>query len=342
MRFLLYPFSLIYGLAVLVRNLLYQFTVFSKTSFPLPIIGVGNLRVGGTGKTPMTELILRSVSNKFQTGVLSRGYGRKTSGFLLATSSTNTEDIGDEPSQMMKKFPIVSFAVDENRVSGVKNLIRLNDDLELIVLDDVFQHKAISPGLMILLTAYGDLYIHDHIMPAGMLREHRSNAGHADIIVVTKCPNEISAFEQRSIIQDLNSKTHQKVFFACEEYGLPKAITKTKTKYDSKSNVILLTGIASSERLKMWLSYTKSILEHLDFPDHHWFTEKDLDKVKILQERHDAIVVTTEKDAQRLQTILQNERFANLPIFYLPIEMAIMGEGRNQFNECINEFIRSY
>jgi tetraacyldisaccharide 4'-kinase len=342
MRILLYPFSIIYGVIVFIRNSFYTWSVFSKTSFPIPMIGIGNLRVGGTGKTPMTEMILKSVSPKNRTAVLSRGYGRKTNGYLLATNASSSEDIGDEPRQMMMKFPKISFAVDGNRVRGVRNLIESIPELELIVLDDVFQHRAITPGLMVLLTAYGDLYVNDYVMPAGMLREQRANASNADIIVVTKCPNEIGVFEQRSIIERLSPKPHQKVFFASEKYGNPISISESKLQFKDALSVILVTGIASADRFKDWLSKNKEIKEHLDFADHYWYSEKDMENMKKLQQKHGSVLVTTEKDAQRLTTLLQNERFANLPVCYIPIEMEIIEDGRNQFNQAIDEFIRSY
>jgi tetraacyldisaccharide 4'-kinase len=340
-RILLYPFSLVYGFIVLIRNGLFHFGLLKSRTFPIPLIGIGNLRVGGTGKTPMTEYVTRQLSPDFQLAVLSRGYGRKTKGFILADSNMNSLEIGDEPSQILNKYKNVQVAVDADRVNGVKRLLEVKPEVEIILLDDVFQHRSIKPGLMILLTAFNDLYIDDLLLPAGRLREQKFGAKRADIIVVTKCPSDISVFDMRSIAQRLNPESYQNLLFSSEHYGTPYAITKTNLTSINESKIYLMTGIANASGLFEYLNATNEIISHFDAGDHYWFTESDFNEAADLIS-DSGVIVTTEKDAQRIIPYLDQPLISKLPIFVIPVETNFLGSYSTQINQLIHDFIRSY
>lgn len=348
MKYLLYPFALIYAAIMLLRNVLYDFGILRSVEYDFPVIGVGNLRVGGTGKTPMAEYLIRLLAGERYLAVLSRGYGRKTDGFRLVEKGDNSLLVGDEPAQIKSKFPDVLMAVDGKRIRGIARLKELHPGINTLVLDDVFQHRAVKPGLMILLTTYRQPYVSDAVLPAGRLREPARSARRADIIVVTKCPEELVAAEKHLLRAKINPQPYQKVFFAFERYG---ALRKWNAPLNTEGitlrgqETLLVTGIANAENLKNHLNPRVSVREHLEFPDHHWYTTGDIERIA---QRFDAlpegdrIIVTTEKDAQRLFAYLQNEKFAQLPVYVLPVEVAFPVEENELFNKAIHEFIRSY
>lgn len=316
LRKILFPFSLIYGIITSIRNFLYDKGIFKSTSFDIPIIAVGNLSVGGTGKTPMVEYLIRLFSDKYKLATLSRGYKRKSKGFYLANSETKMEMIGDEPFQYHSKFKNISVAVDANRVEGVEKLLTKIPDLELVLLDDAFQHRKIKAGFYIMLTAYDDLFYKDLVLPAGNLRECKSGIKRADVVVVTKCPVDLSEDKMQEIRNRIK-KEDSKIFFSTISYSPFVTNEKEeKTLSDFSNNFIAVAGIAKPQYFYDYLKCTSE--NSLTFPDHHHFSEKDIQH--ILDKAQNRKIITTEKDYMRLKNILPKEQ-----LYYLPIEMMFLG-----------------
>ena len=328
-RFLLFPFAVLYDLITTIRNYFYDTGVFKSTSFDIPVIAVGNLSVGGTGKTPQIEYLIRLLQKDKKVAVLSRGYRRKTKGYVLINDSHSASDVGDEPLQFFKKFSSISVAVDANRVNGIQRLIK-EVDPDVILLDDAFQHRKVKAGSYILLTKYNDLYSSDFILPTGNLRESRRGAKRANVIVVTKCPNDLSELEQQKIIDKLKPLEGQQVFFSSISYH-----DKTKgncqlsiEELKSYDEIILITGIANPAPLLQFLEEKECNVNHLKFIDHHDFTAQDLEKIKShLRDRTlRKLLLTTEKDYMRLSK--------QIKISYLEIETAFL-ENEEDFKEAI-------
>jgi len=271
-RFLLFPFAILYGLITYFRNKLYDFKVFKSVEFDIPVLSVGNLSVGGTGKTPHVEYLIRLLSD-YKLATLSRGYGRKTKGYFIADKFTDAKDIGDEPMQFHQKFPEISVAVNANRVEGVTKLLKERKIPELIILDDAFQHRRINPGLQILLTPYNDLYADDYMLPTGNLREYKSGSSRADLIVVTKCPEQIPYKRVEEISRKLKIKNHQKLFFSKIVYGKVifgwDRVLEFSDLHEYK--ILLVTGIANPAPLIDYLKSYDLVFKHINFPDHHLF-----------------------------------------------------------------------
>lgn len=357
LRFLLYPFALIYGVAVYIRNILFDIGFLRTQSFPVWVISVGNLSVGGTGKSPHIEYlisILDRLSPRYKnmnivpenTAVLSRGYGRKTSGFLLVNENSTAQEVGDEPKQVKEKFPTVNVAVDEKRARGVKKLLELNKNISLFLLDDAVQHRYVTPTFSILLTNYHKPFYEDHLLPAGRLREQRRGYKRADIIIVTRTPYNLPDVEKKIVIKKINPLTHQKVFFSSVVYDTPVAVYRDTAfsipKIDKDTSIVLLTGIANSNDLRKSLLAQAKEVKHINYPDHHWYTLVDIMKVvdefnKI--ENPNKIIITTEKDATRLHQASVIEQLGRLPIFYIPIHIKIREE--QEFEEEIIRYLSS-
>jgi tetraacyldisaccharide 4'-kinase len=349
-RILLFPFSLLYGVIVHLRNKLYDWKIFSSIQFRTPTISVGNLTVGGTGKTPHIEYLIRLLKSEFYIATLSRGYGRKTKDFVLADTQSNSEDIGDEPLQFKKKFSGIRVAVDGKRVRGIKKLKENYPSLQTILLDDAFQHRAVKPGLSIVLTDYSKLYLNDHMVPSGSLREFRSGIQRADIIVISKCPEILLAIERKRIITEIKPLPHQHVYFSYLKYGdlIPLYVDNhilTKEYYfEHHYSAVLLTGIANTRALEYYLKGKIKNIVPAKFPDHHPFTKTDLEKVKKLYTEmtfQNKIILTTEKDAMRLQTHEFKTILDGLPVFYIPIEVDFHDKDKNDFNERIIHYVRT-
>ena len=306
MRILLLPISLIYHIVLTVRHKLYDWHILRTTQFEKPVICVGNLNLGGTGKTPHTEYLINLLKDTYQVATLSRGYGRKTKGFKLAENTSTYEDLGDEPLQYFKKFPGITVSVDEDRVDGVRKLIRSQYNPEVILLDDAFQHRRIKAGLNILLTEYQHLYTDDFLFPAGTLRDVKSAAKRADIIVVSKSPKNLKEDEKRQIINKLEPKEHQKVFFSYLEYKALIPWNYQAEAFDSNTAdaALIFCGIARPQPL---IEELKGKYKHLDvmtFPDHYIYTQRDAKNIKEHFDRLNSerkIIITTEKDDTRLQ-----------------------------------------
>ena len=317
LRKLLFPFAILYGLITSIRNFLFDKGILKSYSFDLPVIAVGNLSVGGTGKTPQIEYLIRLLSDKYKIATLSRGYKRQSKGFILADANSNATILGDEPFQFYKKFPSIQVAVDADRKNGIEQLLSQSNKPEVILLDDAFQHRKVKAGFYILLTSYGDLYSDDFMLPTGNLRESRSGAKRANVIIVTKCPFNLSPDEQNNIKKKLKVAENQKLYFtfiAYEEfvYGENRKINVNEIQSAAK---LLVAGIAKPEPFFAYLQDTNDVC--LSFPDHHNFTDKDILEIKNLAQNN--IIITTEKDYMRLKGSLPSEQ-----LFYLPIQSSFI------------------
>lgn len=345
---LLLPLSACYGLGVGVRNWLFDIKVLKSRSFDIPIISLGNITVGGTGKTPHTEYLIRLLSQRYKVAVLSRGYKRQTKGFLLASTETKMQDIGDEPWQVKQKFPDVYVAVDENRPHGIETLLSdpRTKDIEVILLDDAYQHRYVKPGHSILLIDYHRMITDDALLPAGRLREPAKSARRAQTIVVTKCPQQMTPMDYRVVQQALNRRPYQKLYFSTFHYGDLEGLFNGKTRplrgLEAEEHVLLLTGIASPEQMMMDLRrYTRHITP-LSFPDHHFFTEKDAERIDeaLRQLSPPRLIITTEKDATRLRQAVGLSERVKQCIYALPIEVEILRGEQAAFDQEIMAFVR--
>ncbi len=331
LRKILFPFAILYGFIASIRNFLYDKGILKSYSFDFPIIAVGNLSVGGTGKTPQIEYLIRLLSPKFKVATLSRGYKRKSKGFILADSTSNATILGDEPFQFYKKFNNVQVAVDVDRKNGIEQLLSQTNKPEVILLDDAFQHRKVNAGFYILLTSYGDLYSDDFILPSGNLREDRSGARRANLVIVTKCPENLSIDEQNQIKSKLKLNPNQELYFSFIDYDDAVYSEDKVIKMNEIKNVtkLLLAGIAKPTP---FLEHFKSNKEDwLIFPDHHHFTEKDLLDIK--NKLQNKIIITTEKDFVRLKGRIPSEQ-----LFYLPIRCSFLSESDN-FDKTILNYV---
>ncbi len=349
MRFtqiLLYPLSLCYGLIMLIRNLLFDIGVLKSAVFDKPVISIGNLSMGGTGKTPHVEYLIRLLQDRFFIAALSRGYGRESNGFILASKKSGGKYIGDEPLLYVRKFDQIKVAVDEKRERGIRNLIEKFPDLGVILLDDAFQHRYVKPGLSILLTDYHNLYCDDHVVPSGRLREFRMGANRADIIIVTKTPRIFSPITRRRIIEDLKIRNNQRIYFSYIQYCDPVPLNENELSVlpQKLSYILLFTGIADDSTLKEHLERNCTSLTTLNFRDHYQYTIKDLEMIK---KRFDdlptqkKIILTTEKDIMRLKTPDLSTFVKNLPLFYIPIEVELHGNDKQNFNNEIISYVET-
>ena len=343
----LLPFSWLYGCAVKFRNFLFEAGILKSRSFHTPVISVGNITVGGTGKTPHVEYLIDLLKNDAKVAVLSRGYKRKSKGFLIGNEHSTVTDIGDEPYQMRSKFPEIIVAVDKDRVHGIETLTELNPNLDVILLDDAFQHRYVKPGLNILLVDYHRLIIYDKLLPAGRLREPLNGKDRADIVIVTKCPKELKPMEFRVITKAMALYPYQDLFFTTLQYSnlchLFKAgVERPLSDITPNEHVMLLTGIASPQQLYEDMQPYTHLLHPLSFPDHHQFEKKD---VQLINETFASLptpkcIITTEKDATRiLDTEGLSEEVRN-HIFTLPIEIKFMLDQQEYFNEKIIGYVR--
>lgn len=347
LRILLLPLALLYGIGVGMRNLLYRAGALRSVRFDLPVISIGNLSVGGAGKSPHIEYLLRWLGQYIGIAVLSRGYGRKTTGYQPVTVIDTAEQVGDEPLQFKRKFPEVPVSVSESRALGVPELVKRNPETQCVLLDDAFQHLAVTPGLNILLTEFSRPFTRDWLLPAGRLREWRHGYRRADIIVVTKCPKELSAQQRYNILMEIDPYPRQRVFFSHYRYGMPYDLLRPDLKraLDLDTHVLLVSAIANTDYLLKYLGEEVGSVQTLEYEDHHYFEEADMND---MLRRFDAIpqrnkiIVTTEKDAVRLEL---HENFLwknNLPVFVLPVEVAFCDNDEADFQEDIKRFLLEF
>ncbi|CAM3858046.1 tetraacyldisaccharide 4'-kinase [Flavobacterium cucumis] len=327
LRKILFPLAFFYWLITYIRNWLYDKNIFKANEFEIPIIAVGNLSVGGTGKTPQIEYLIRLLSGKYKVAVLSRGYKRTTEGFILADENATAVSIGDEPFQFYSKFPNIQVAVDANRKNGIEKLLQLPNKPDVILLDDAFQHRKVKAGLYILLTAYDDLFCDDYILPFGNLREPSSGKKRADMIIVTKCPKDLSELAQQKIREKL--KVKQQVFFTTIQYddfvfGNDEQLLVSEIQTESK---VLVAGIAKPKLFFDFLKNEKN--EILVFPDHHHFSQQDCEQ--ILAKANGRKIITTEKDFVRLNGLLPTKQ-----LFYLPIKSVFL---KTNIDKTIQDYV---
>lgn len=337
-RWYLYPFSLGYRAVTGFRNSFYDLGIFKSTKFQTPVINVGNLSVGGSGKSPMVMYLAKSLSKQYRTGVLSRGYGRLTKGYGITNYESNYKTVGDEAMQLFERFKNrFVIAVSEERVAGAKKVIE-DMDLDVLILDDAFQHRAIKAGFNILMTDFNDPYFKDHLLPAGDLRESRSGAKRADIIMVSKCPDELTEETKQYYISRIRPERGQKVFFSSigydeNIYGREKILPDNNLSY---YDILLITGIANPKPLLAHLAKFSQRVKHLKFRDHHNFTDADIKNIvaeyKKLGEYK--LILTTEKDFVRLKTF---DYLRDL-VYYWPINVVI--DKKEEFNQEIMNFVR--
>ncbi len=346
-RAVLYPFSLLYGVIVWIRNKFFDWGIFSSTDPGVPVISVGNLSAGGTGKTPHVEFLVNLLKDNYHIGIVSRGYGRQSAGFRLAEPQCTALDIGDEPYQLFQRHASdnVKVAVDENRVRGCRKLLELYPQTHVILLDDAFQHRWITRGLDILLTDFYHPYYKDSVLPGGRLREFRGGARRADIIIVTKSGKVLSPITRRNIEKAIHPLPHQQLFFSYIEYLDPKPLPsqKCKPRWGKTYAILMVTGIANPYPLEAILAKECNELHQLKYPDHHRFSPKDARKIKhTFQEiiSHNKIIITTEKDAMRLCTPEIIDIIGDLPIFYWPIRVNLHKEDKPIYEKQILDYVR--
>ena len=343
-RILLFPFSLIYALIVWFRNRLFDWKLFQSSSFNLPMICVGNLSAGGTGKSPMVEWIIANFKDRYKVAVLSRGYKRKTRGYALANSHSNALEIGDEPMTFYSKFPGISVAVGEERIVAIPQLLHDRPETEIILLDDAFQHRWVKAGMNILLTDYNNLYTRDWFLPTGDLSDERSSRRRAQLIVVTKCRTDLDETERQEIRAELDPLPDQHLFFTSIEYGrLFHIVNQTPYHITPDVEVLLVTGIANPKPLKSYLQSNSGTYYEILYSDHHIFTIDDLKditrRLDAIQAQH-KIILTTEKDAVRLLKFKQE--LAGLPVYVMPITVRFLFGEEETFKNLITRFIEDF
>lgn len=330
-RKLVFPFVPVYYLAIYVRNKLYDIGIKKSKSYDFPVICVGNLSVGGTGKTPMIEYLIYLLKDDYTIATLSRGYKRKSKGFQIGNESTSAEILGDEPFQFYTKFKNdIQVAVDSDRVQGISSLRELKNKPQIVLLDDAFQHRRVKAGFNILLTTYDNLYTDDFLLPAGNLRESRAGAKRADAIVITKCPMALDEMEMGKIINKIQPQIHQAVFFSRIIYSETVKSMKEEVDLSAINNFTLVTGIANATPLVEYLKSKNLKFKHLNYQDHYLFTSNDIEKLSKHQ-----MIITTEKDFMRLRSFnaLQDT------LYYLPIKVQL--NESEKFNTLIKQFVES-
>ncbi|MDG1743006.1 MAG: tetraacyldisaccharide 4'-kinase [Polaribacter sp.] len=334
LRFLLFPLSVIYNGITTIRNLFFDWGFFKQTSFKIPVITVGNLSVGGTGKTPQIEYLIRLLGDSFKIAVLSRGYKRKTQDFVLLNDTHAAVDVGDEPLQYFNKFKNIDVAVDVNRVAGISRLIA-DVSPEVVLLDDAYQHRKVKASLSILLTKYDDLFIDDFLLPTGNLRESRSGAKRTDLILITKCPKNLTDLSKKRIVTKLK-KYQKKVFFTSISYDKKTSGDKNIFTKDLKNyQVLLITGIANPSSLLSFLQENKVNFKHCQFSDHHHFTDTEIEKIKrefACLSSSKKMILTTEKDYVRLKNSIEE-------LSYLGIQTSFLSR-QEEFNLILKSHVK--
>lgn len=345
LRLILFPFSLLYGLITYFRNKLFDWHILPSKSFPLPVISVGNLSVGGTGKSPHVEYLIRLLQKDYDIATLSRGYKRKSKGFVLADENSTVNELGDEPLQFYTKFKNIKVAVDEKRKRGISKLILQTPETQVVLLDDAHQHRYVKPGLSILLTDFHRPYSQDYPLPTGNLREFRGGAKRADIIIVTKTSKVLSPITRQRMLEEIKPLPHQKLFFSYIEHGnyTPLSgidfVPEKKKKYYS---ILLVAGIANTYPLEFYLKNFCEELEILKFQDHHQYTTKDITHIIETFDNivtGNKIIVTTEKDAMRLAEMSLIRKLVRYPICYIPIEIKFHGNDKKDFDKKILDYV---
>lgn len=347
-KILLFPFAVIYGIITSLRNALFDWKILKSKTVDVHTICVGNLAIGGTGKTPHVEYIIRLLQNDYKIATLSRGYKRKSNGFILADDNCTAEDIGDEPLQYKTKNPGLMVAVDANRVNGIKQLLSQETPPQVVILDDAFQHRYLKCELNIVVSEYENIYVNDMMLPAGNLREPKKGINRADIIIISKTPEKTTPIEIRNLIKDIKPQAHQKLFFTWLKYGEltefhnPKKTISTLNEL-FRFRIVVVTGIGNPHPMLTYLKEYAADIHHIQYPDHHQFTIENLTEIREKLDEFQGgnkIIVTTEKDAMRLKGGDLQDIANNLPLYVLPIEVDFK-EKTQEFNEIILNYVRT-
>lgn len=348
---LLSPLSLIYGTVVFIRNFCFDTGILKSHEFSFPVIGVGNITVGGTGKTPHVEHIVSVLMGYFRLAVLSRGYKRKTRGFVVASTASGVEDVGDEPLQIKRKFPGIEVAVDENRVRGIRNLCRYDKKLQAVVLDDAFQHRWVIPGISVLLIDFNRPLSNDYLLPAGQLREFASASRRAAIVIITKCPENIKPIDRRIFKKELNLMPWQSLYFSTISYGEPMPVFSGAPVFPerdktgkNKCSILIVTGIASPRPLRKHIRKLSPRIEQIYFPDHHRYTWRDIERIKTAWKSMKGdckLIITTEKDAMRLRKFSNIDTEIKRHMYYMPISVSFFEKDGEAFKNQLMDYVRN-
>ena len=346
-KLLLAPLSLLYGLGVSLRDFFYKKGLLKGVAFDLPIISVGNLSVGGAGKTPHIEYLIRLLRPYLNVATLSRGYKRKTKGFLTVAQNNDAETVGDEPLQFKRKYPDVNVVVAENRTFAVPKILMDKPDTQVILLDDAFQHRSIQPGLNILLTEYSYPFTEDYLLASGRLREWRSSYRRADVLIVSKCPPEVTQEEKDYYVNTIKPFPHQRIFFSYYEYQRPYYILNYKysVNLEPDVDVLLICAIARTDYLVEHLESQVNSVQVMEYEDHRYFSKFDVSFLKTNFDKMESkkkVIITTEKDAMRLQLHHPYLQEHKLPIFALPVEVKFHYEEGEKFDEDIKRFLLNF
>ncbi|HRO72947.1 MAG TPA: tetraacyldisaccharide 4'-kinase [Saprospiraceae bacterium] len=346
-RVLLFPFSIIYGVVVWTVNMLYETEVLKASKFNLPVVGIGNLSIGGTGKTPHIEYLIEMLKDYINVATLSRGYKRETRGFRFVQASDTALTAGDEPLQYRRKYNDILVAVGESRAYAIPEIVKNQPDTQVVLLDDSYQHRAVQPGLNIILTAFDALFTDDYLLPMGRLREWRSGYKRADIIIVSKCPKQLSPEDRNNIYKKIAPLPHQKVYFSYFEYGYPYYLYRPEQKIslDKDLTVILLSAIANTDYLMQYLETVVDNIFEIEYTDHHIFDYHDIEKILRIYgntagERK--IILTTEKDAMRLELHKETLRAKGIPVFVLPLKVKFHDEDAVGFEAAVKSFLLDF
>lgn len=345
-RILLSPFSILYGLGIGFRNLCYDTGLLKSAKFNIPVISIGNLSIGGAGKTPHVEYLIRILREYTDIAILSRGYKRKTKGFKFVELNHNALYAGDEPLQYKRKYRDIVVAVSESRALGIPEILKYHPQTKVVILDDAFQHRAITPHKNVLLTQYDLPYSDDYLLPSGRLRENRSAAERADVVIVSKCPRDLTHINVKEWRDRLDLEERQKLFFSYYDYDRPYSFFDGhRIDLDSLKDVLLISAIANTSYLLDYLNTKTESINHLNYEDHHLFSKQDIEYiVKVYTEtaNENKIILTTEKDAMRLALFYKELSDLKLPIYVLPIEVKFHFEGKIDFDHEIKDFLLNF
>ena len=336
---------MLYGVIILLRNKFYDWKIFDSIGFNLPVICVGNITVGGTGKSPHIEYLIEQLKNEYKVATLSRGYRRHTRGFKLADANSNARDIGDEPFQFKSKYPTIEVCVAEERMTAIPELLQRKQDIQVILLDDAFQHRTVKAGLNILLTDYDRLFTRDFIMPFGLLRESRNAYKRADVVIITKCPQHLSEDKKQALITEINPMIHQQVYFSAIDYANIYALTPLQKEIIQDTEVLLVTGIANPKPLQEKLEKEFKKVHCLPYKDHHYFSIDDLNEMNDAFHHianSNKIIITTEKDAARLMLLKEKILEMNLPFYAQAIRIHFLFNEGEMFNEKMKSFVSPF
>lgn len=347
LRILLIPFAFLYGLGVWIRNLFFDWGILPSESFDIPVISIGNLSAGGAGKTPHAEYLVHLLKDKYAVAVLSRGYKRKTKGYRLAGPDSTSTEVGDEPLQISRKFPDIKVVVDEKRRRGIRRIRKDHPEVNLVILDDAFQHRYVKAGMNLLLTGYYNPFFRNYLLPVGNLREAKFRAKRADAVIVTKTPTVFSPLDRRYFLQKLKAYRLKKVFFSKLSYESWAPLHDNMPQKPPKKikTIFLLSGIARTEALEEHLKRKCRDLFLHKYRDHHHFTTKNLKKLRSHFQRtigQDKVVITTEKDAMRLYDPGLQECLKDIPVYYIPIKVVFHDQDKQKFDRMIFSFLKNF